>query len=238
MQDLTKIMAKEKNQKVAECFQNWQVKIEEQHEKYLSPFGMAFMKLNDTISTTGINLSAIEPEFSFLQDLQQSKQRPEYWNNHGSSKSRSVIQEEEARKVIEGIVTEAESRDSFWFTDGSCKGNPGPCGAGACLFFPNQEKIELHQPVVKGASILLGELVAIKMALEYVKTEVNKREIKQLSVLSRSKSAVGILTLGWQNKSHTRVVAEVQQTRDFSKFWSSQQTLSGTWPNSLLYSIT
>ena len=115
MQDLTKIMAKEKNQKVAECFQNWQVKIEEQHEKYLSPFGMAFMKLNDTISTTGINLSAVEPEFSFLQDLQQSKQRPEYWNNLGSSKSRSVIQEEEARKVIEGIVTEAESRDSFCF---------------------------------------------------------------------------------------------------------------------------
>ena len=50
MRELTKIMAKENNQKVAECFQNWQVKIEEQHEKYLSPFGMAFMQLNDTIS--------------------------------------------------------------------------------------------------------------------------------------------------------------------------------------------
>ena len=123
-----------------------------------------------------------------------------------------MIQEEEARKVIEGIVTEAESETVFVFTDGSCKRNPGPCGAGACLFFPNQEKIELHQPVAKRASILLGELVAIKMALEYVKTEVNKREIKQLSVLSDSQSAVGILTLGWQNKSHTRVVAEVQQT--------------------------
>ena len=35
------------------------------------------------------------------------------------------------------------------------------------FIFPNQEKIELHQPVVKRASILLGELVAIKMALEY-----------------------------------------------------------------------
>ena len=54
VRELTKIMAKENNQKVAECFQNWQVKIEEQHEKYLSTFGMAFMQLNDTISTTGI----------------------------------------------------------------------------------------------------------------------------------------------------------------------------------------
>ena len=80
------------------------------------------------------------------------------------------------------------------------------------FIFHNQEKIELHQPVAKRASILLTELVAIKMALEFVKTEVNKREIEQLSVLSDSKSAVGILTLGWQNKSHTRVVAGVQQT--------------------------
>ena len=122
--------------------------IENTREKYLSPFGMAFMQLNDTIS--------IEPEFSFLQDLQPSKQRPEYWNNLGSSKSRSVIQEKEARKVIEGIITEAESETVFVFTDGSCKGNPGPCGAGACLFFPNQEKIELHQPVAKRASIYLS----------------------------------------------------------------------------------
>ena len=123
-----------------------------------------------------------------------------------------MIQEEEARKVIEGIVTEAEAETVFVFTDGSCKGNSGPCGAGACLFFPYQQKIELHQPVAKRASILLGELVAIKMALKYVKKEVNKREIKHLSVLSDSHLAVGILTLRWRNKSHTRVVAEVQQT--------------------------
>ena len=173
---------------------------------------MALLQLNDTISLTCINLTAKESGFSFLQDLQPSKQRPGYWNTLGSSKSRSVIQEEEARKVIEGIVTEAESETVFVFTDGSCKGNSSPCGEGACLLFPYQQKIELHQPVAKRASILLGELVAIKMALKYVKKEVNKREIKHLSVLSDSQSAVSILTLGWQNKSHTRVVAEVQQT--------------------------
>ena len=93
--------------------------------------------------------------------------------------------------------------------------------SGRCLFFPNQEKIELHQPVVKRASILLGELVAIEMALEYVNTEVNKREIQQLLVLSDFQSAVGILTLGWQNKSHTRVVAEVQQT--IKKTWETKE---------------
>ena len=45
-----------------------------------------------------------------------------------------MIQEKEARKVIEGIVTEAESETVFVLFDGSCKGNPGPCGAGDVYF--------------------------------------------------------------------------------------------------------
>ena len=124
-----------------------------------------------------------------------------------------MIQEEEAGQVIEGNDKEAKSEKVFVFTEGSCKGNPGPWERGPLerkhVYLPKQEKIEIHQPVAKRASILLGELVAIKMALEYVKTEVNKREIKQLSDFQ---SAVGILTQGWENKSHTKVVAEVQKT--------------------------
>ena len=77
-----------------------------------------------------------------------------------------------------------------------------------CFF---QEKLDLQQPVARRASVLLG-IGGHKMALEYIKTEVDKREIKQLLILSDSQSAVGILMLGWENKSHKRVVAELQQT--------------------------
>ena len=48
------------------------------------------------------------------------------------------------------------------FTDGLCLGNPGPCGAGACVFLPEQtDPILLKQSVSSRGSILLGELVAI-----------------------------------------------------------------------------
>ena len=144
----------------------------------------------------------MEPEFSYLQYLQPTKERPEYWNNLGSSKSRSAIQAEEARNVIEKVVKEAGTGSVSGFTDGSCRGNPGPCGAGACLFFPSQERIDLHQPVPRRASILLGELVAIKIALDQVKVEAKKRRFKEVTLFSDSQSAVGILTLGWQNNSH------------------------------------
>ena len=52
--------------------------------------------------------------------------------------------------------------------------NPGPCGAGACLFLPNEERVDLKQPVSTRSSILLGELIAIKIALESIKLEMEK----------------------------------------------------------------
>ena len=97
VRELTKIMAKENNQKVAECFQNWQVKIEEQHEKYLSPIGTAFMQLNDTISTTGINLSAIKPEFFSIKIFNHQNRDQSTGTILDCQSPRRVIQEEEAR---------------------------------------------------------------------------------------------------------------------------------------------
>ena len=45
----------------------------------------------------------------------------------------------------------------------SCHSNPGSSGTGACLFPPSQERIDLSQHVARRASILLSELVTIKM---------------------------------------------------------------------------
>ena len=88
------------------------------------------MQVSDTFSNTGIDLSTVEPEFSYLQHLRPSRQRPEHWNNLGSPNSRSTVQEEEVRTVIEGIMMMEAGNDVIYgFTDGSCRGNPGPCGA-------------------------------------------------------------------------------------------------------------
>ena len=63
--------------------------------------------------------------------------------------------------MIEKVVKEAGTDIVSGFMDGSCRGNPGPFRAGACLFFFSQDRIDLQQPVAKRASILLGELGAI-----------------------------------------------------------------------------
>ena len=62
----------------------------------------------------------------------------------------------------------------FAFTDGSCLENPGPCGAGAVIFFPDDLRgVELTRPVAARGSILLAELIAILMVLELAVSQEN-----------------------------------------------------------------
>ena len=124
----------------------------------------------ETIS--GTNIIDSEPEFTFLESLCPSKSRPEYWNRLGSSKSRSVAQQKEAKVTVQNIVETCELNDIVVFTDGYCLGNPGPCGSGACIFVSDQtESVRLKRPVTNRGSILLGELVVILMALEFAQIE-------------------------------------------------------------------
>ena len=71
-----------------------------------------------------------------------------------------------------------------------CRGNSGPCGAGACLFLPNEERVDLKQPVSTRSSILLGELIAFKIALESINLEMKKKTTGQKG------NAFFLLTIG------------------------------------------
>ena len=134
--------------------------------------------------------------------------RPEYWSNLGSS-----AQEAESRTVVENLIKDNTGIHTVLaFTDGSCRGNTGPCGAGACVFLPNNDATELKQPVSKLASIRLGELVAIQLTLSFLIEERKKRDIDTVLIFSDSQSATGILQLGWENKSYKKTAVGIQQS--------------------------
>ena len=133
------------------------------------------IQFGDMCSNTGISCNNIEPEANYEETLQPSRRKPDYWNNLGSSKNRTSLQEEGNQKIIESAIEDSEPTSAFAFTDGSCWENPGPCRAGACILLPgSQEFIELKQPVSKLSSILLGELVAISVALNFFEKESHK----------------------------------------------------------------
>ena len=60
---------------------------------------------------------------------------------------------------------------------------------GACLFLSNKERVDLKQPVSTRSSILLGELIAIKIALESIKLEMEKLLVNKVMLFSDSQSA-------------------------------------------------
>ena len=184
-------------------------------ERKISPFGKMNVQLADMSSNTGISLHCLEKECTYLESLQPSKRPPEYWQNLGSSKSRSSEQEQLSRDLIGGVIEKCDAETAVIFTDGSCMGNPGPCGAGACLFVPGtSDPVLLKQPVSSMGSILLGELVAIKIALQYIyRCNTNRQRensIKKAHIFSDSQGAVGQLTLGWEARAQKSTVKEVK----------------------------
>ena len=115
--------------------------------------------------------------------------------------------------VIGGVIEGCDAETAVVFTDGSCLGNPGPCGAGACLSIPgSSDLVMLKQPVSSRGSILLGKLVAIKMALQYLYRSKVQRgsRITRAHVLSDSQSAVGQLTLGWEASAQKTTILEIR----------------------------
>ena len=120
----------------------------DQTERKNSPFGKMNVQVADMTTNTNISLQSLEKEFNFLESLQPTKRSPEYGQNLGSLKTRTVQQEKLSREIIEGLIDSCNTETAVGFTDGSCLGNPGPCGAGACLFIPGSvDPIMIKQPV-------------------------------------------------------------------------------------------
>ena len=203
----------------------------DQVERKISPFGKMNVQVADMVSNTGIPLHCLEKECTYAESLRPSKSKPEYWQNLGSSKSRTKMQEALSRELIGNMLENCNETTAIAFTDGSCLGNPGPCGAGACIFPPGHtEPILLKHPVSSCGSILLGELVAIKLAVKHIQTKTTGRDkqiIEKLHVFSDSQCAIGHLTLGWEAKSHKATIQEVKS--DIQKLEESGVNVEISW---------
>ena len=95
-------------------------------------------------------------------------------------------------------------------TTSSCLTNPGPCGAGAVIYQEHHPPVCLKRPVCRRGSILLGELVAILIILEYMVQHINTIKCSLLKIFSDSQSSVGILTLNWKDSSYRSITKDIR----------------------------
>ena len=101
------------------------------------------------------------------------------------------------------------------FTDGSCSGNTGPCGSGAIIFH-KEEEIELKIAVSNRGSILLAEIIAIKIVLDYFINSKNQ-ELHNITIFSDSQSALGILALNWKSENYFQSINEIKSQINYLK---------------------
>ena len=199
-----RIMMKDTSQCIKK---SWDNSVErDSTEIQLSSFGQMSIQPADMVLNTDIKLHNLEKELSFMESLKPSKRKPEYWCNLGSSKTRTQEQERLNRDVTEEIIRLCDADTTIAFTNGSRVGNTGP--SGDCIFHQEvTDPVCLKKPVFKHGSILLGELIAIQMALvcHHHKNRDNSTATNLL-ILSDSQSAVGLLTLGWEATSHKATV--------------------------------
>ena len=71
--------------------------------------------------------------------------------------------------------------------------------------------MELKKAVSRLASILLGELVAIEIALSFIQGEVKKKRTKVVKIFCDSQSVVGLLTLGWTPTSYQGTISQIKK---------------------------
>ncbi|CAG2237097.1 unnamed protein product [Mytilus edulis] len=179
-------------------------------EKIISPIGKMVLQSEDMKRSTEIDSDCIESQFEF-RGLAASKSPPEYWKNLGSSKSRSEEQAFQGKTIILEKIHQLKKNTTLAFTDGSCKGNPGPCGAGAAILISNStEHVELTQPVSNRGSILLGELVAIKLVIDFLIIPNNRKNTESIKIFSDSQSAIGILTLNWKSDNYGKTIHDIK----------------------------
>lgn len=87
------------------------------------------------------------------------------------------------------------------FTDGSCKGNPGPGGWCTIIMEESQEKpVKILHGGARDTTNNRMEMIAVIEALKYL--EENKLSNSEISLYSDSNLVISTLNLNWKKKAN------------------------------------
>ena len=94
------------------------------------------------------------------------------------------------------------------YTDGACRGNPGPAGSGVSMRFPDGRTVEVAESLGKGTNNI-GELRALGIALELL-DEAEVPVEHPVRLYTDSTYAIGVLAKGWKAKKNPELIAGIK----------------------------
>lgn len=138
----------------------------------------------------------------------------------GSAGSRTKAQAQAAASAAGDLLASFSRHAAVCFTDGGCKGNPGPTGAGAVVRLPDGTRLEAHRALGQGTNNV-GELSAIGLACELL-DQAGFPKDTDVEILTDSKYSHGVLSLGWKAKANRELILGVRaqlKTRKHRIHW-------------------
>lgn len=126
----------------------------------------------------------------------------------GSAGKRTQAQAAAARASAARLLESFAPTSAVCFTDGACKGNPGPAGSGAVVRLPDGAVHE-RSLALGVATNNVGELAAIGLALD-VLDETGFPDDGRAEICTDSKYVFGLLELGWKAKSNAELVSTLR----------------------------
>lgn len=126
----------------------------------------------------------------------------------GSAGTRTKQQAALARDAAKALLASLGPEVVRAFSDGSCRGNPGPAGCGAVVVLPDGRRGEASQSLGV-ATNNVGELCAVGLALDLLE-EAKVPRSSPIALFSDSSYTNGVLTLGWKAKANTDIVDDLR----------------------------
>jgi ribonuclease HI len=142
-------------------------------------------------------------------DATPANARPSRGSGFGSAGTRTVAQAAAAKESAAKLLSSFRPDAAVCFTDGSCKGNPGPAGAGAVVKLPDGQVLE-RSMALGIATNNVGELAAVGLALDLLDA-VDFPFATKIEICTDSKYTFGLLELGWKAKTNTELVAGLRE---------------------------
>ena len=125
----------------------------------------------------------------------------------GSSKTRTEQQKVKAQQVAKDLLAGFADEAVVCFTDGACRGNPGPAGSG--VFIMHQEQSFSAKKYLGNATNNVAELTAIELALQQIECKNIPKGVPT-EILTDSRYSHGVLTLNWKAKSNRSLIMKIR----------------------------
>ena len=126
----------------------------------------------------------------------------------GKAGTRSASQEAAARQDAKAKLAALGADVAVAYTDGGCRGNPGPAGSGVYLTLPDGRTAEASLALGRGTNNI-AELSAIGLALDLL-DQADWPTSAPVCLFSDSDYANGVLVRGWKAKANTELIVELR----------------------------